>query len=271
MPDELHTLFSASTDTPTLIAHLEALIATNKETPHHRMHSHHALRFFERPTSPQRRASRRRSGSTTSSRTTARRPRPPWRRSSCSTRPPRGHPSRRASPHRRRTSSVHPSLSTTRALSSSATGASCSTGAPRTSRRSRTSAPSLRRLEHAAELHCLGGDQGASTAPSGYCARCRSHPPSSASWRRGGVHGQRRPGARAGLWTNATATASSRPGFDAKSLPPRLMFIDRSRVVFKCFWLCLLPSQRRRAYLRGELTEGRSFHFGSLSLALECP
>ena len=52
MSDELHTLFSASTDIPTLIAHLEALIATNKETPNHRMHSHHALQFFERADIP---------------------------------------------------------------------------------------------------------------------------------------------------------------------------------------------------------------------------
>ena len=51
MSDELHTHF-ASTDIPTLIAHLEALIATNKETPNHRMHSHHALQFFERADIP---------------------------------------------------------------------------------------------------------------------------------------------------------------------------------------------------------------------------
>ena len=60
-----------------------------------------------------------------------------------------------------------------------------------------------------------------STAPWGFCARCRSSPPSSASLRQGRVHGQRRPGARAGLWMNAAATASSRPpGSTRTSLPP---------------------------------------------------
>ena len=131
----------------------------------------------------------------------------------------------------------------------------------------------FRRLEHAAEVHRLGGDQGASTAPSGFCARCRSRPPSSASWRRGRC-------SRAVTSTGRSCWAVDErysygvvaaPGFDSKSLPPRPIFIDRSRVVFQCFWLCLLPSQRRLAYLRGELTEGRSFHFGSLSLACERP
>ena len=170
---------------------------------------------------------------------------------------------------------MRPSQSETRALSSSATGASCSTVAPRTISRSRTSAPSLRRLEHAAELHYLGGDQGASTGAGGSVAVRQDgrRNPSSASWRRGRC-------SRAVTSTGRSCWAVDErysygvvaaPGFDSKSLPPRPIFIDRSRVVFQCFWLCLLPSQRHRAYLRGELTEGRSFHFGSLSLACERP
>ena len=85
-----------------------------------------------------------------------------------------------------------------------------------------------------------------STALSGFCARCRSCPPSSASWRRGDVHGQRRSDARAGLWTNATATASSRPGFDANVLASFRPFSLTALVLFSsCLGLPPAPPERR--------------------------